>query len=393
MILLATAATIIASVALIFGVYSLASQAIVLNLLPRLRVVHTNRETEGQIYLPAVNWTLFVGSTLLVIGFGTATRLAAAYGFAVSGVMLVTTFVMFTLARHEWRWPTWLAGGVFGLFAFIDAVFIVSNSAKFFEGGYIPFLLGCALFAVIVTWRWGRKMLRTAYDSYVADRDIQWFLDMKQRITQSGGILRDERARHMAETDRAVVFLISRPITGKSSRIPVKLRVHLKRRGTIPKNILFLNIEQVRMPYVKRHYQIIDLGQNVFAVRATFGFMENPNASRVLRDLYHNDLFNEKFRRCTIEVSEDELMIDHDVPWRQRWLATFFRFLFQISVPRYRYFGFTGEASAGLSKTVVPVHLSAQGIRVEIPEFPLHGRQDIIDPDTLEPTNIRFAKV
>ena len=393
MIILATAATIIASVALIFGAYSLTSQAIALHLLPRFRVVHTNRETEGQIYLPAVNWALFVGSVLLVIGFGSATRLAAAYGFAVSGVMLVTTMSMFVIATRQWRWDFRSATAIFGIFSLIDLYFIIANSAKFLEGGYIPFLLGCFIFGVIATWRWGRRLLRMAYDGYVENRTIEWFLDLKRRVRAGGGILHDDRARAVVESDRAVVFLISRPITGKQSRIPVKLRVYLKRRGVIPKNILLLNIEQERIPYLKRHYQIIDFGQNVFAVHAVFGFMENPNAARVLRDLYHERVFEEKFRRCTIEVSEDEFIIDPDVHWTKRWLAFIFRRLIQWSVPRYRYFGLSGEASAGLAKTVVPVRLSAQGIRVEIPEFPLIGRRDTIDPDTLKPSELRFTKL
>ncbi|MDD5084327.1 MAG: KUP/HAK/KT family potassium transporter [Candidatus Moranbacteria bacterium] len=394
MIMLATMAAFIASVALLFGAYSLAAQAIALKILPRLRIVHTDRETEGQIYLPVINWTLFVGSTLLVIGFGSATRLAAAYGFAVSGVMLITSMAMFFIATHHWSWKHWSAASVFGIFILIDVWFLIANSVKFTEGGFIPFLLGLAVFFVIATWRFGRQMFRTAYDAYVADKSIAWFLAMKKRLEERGGILRDERARYMVETDRAAVFLVSRPIVNKESRIPVKLRVHLKRRGTIPKNILFLNIEQEKVPYLKRHAKIIDLGDSVYAVHAVFGFMEDPDAAEVLRDLYHrHHIFGEKFRRCTIEVSEDEFFIDQDVPRLRRFVSIFFRLLSRWSVPAYRYFGLSGDASVGLSKTVVPVHLSAQGIRIEIPEFPLKGKRDALDPDTLEPTNIAFTKV
>jgi KUP system potassium uptake protein len=394
MIILATMATFIASVALLFGAYSLAAQAIALRLLPRMRVVHTNRETEGQIYLPAINWTLFVGSALLVVGFGSASRLAAAYGFAVSGVMLITSVSMFLVATQHWHWQRRWAASLFGTFIVIDVWFVCANSMKFAEGGWIPFLLGLIVFGVITTWRWGRQLLRTAYDAYVADRSIQWFLDMKKRIELAGGVLRDERARHMVETDRAVVFLISRPLSNKQSRLPVKMRVHLKRYGTIPKNILFLNIEQEKVPYLKRHIQIIDFGQNVYAVHAVFGFMENPDATAVLRELYHrHHIFEEKFRRCTIEVSEDEFFVDRDVTQTRRYMALIFRSLFRWSVPAYRYFGLSGDAGVGLSKTVVPVHLSAQGIRVEIPEFPLKSKRDNLDPDTLQPTNISFTRV
>lgn len=393
MIVLATAAAVIASVALIFGVYSLVSQAVALNILPRVRVHHTDEESEGRIYIPAVNWTLFAGSVSLVLGFGSATRLAAAYGFSVSGVMLITSVAMLAVATHHWRWQSRTAVGVFGMFFLVDFGFVIANSVKFFEGGYIPFLIGCLIFFVIATWRWGRKMFRTAYDSYVSGRDMRWFLDLKRRISEAGGVLRDTRIRSMTELDRAVVFLISRPLSRPSDRIPVKLRVYLKRRGAIPKDMILLNIEQERVPFLRRHYRVIDLGQNVFAVHARFGFMENPDAVRVLRDLYRQSVFEKKFRRCTIEASEDEFIIDDDLPWSTRLRARFFKWLLSWSVPRYRYFGLSGEASSGLSKTVVPIRLSREGIRIEIPEFPLKGNEDTIDPDTLEPTTIKFTKV
>lgn len=393
MIILATASAMIASVALIFGAYSLVSQAVVLNLHPRLRVVHTDEKTEGQIYIPAVNWTLFAGSVALVLWFGSATHLASAYGFAVSGVMCITSVAMLVVAKRHWHWPKWVSVLVFGLFVVIDLGFVFANSLKFLDGGYIPFFLGGLIFSVIATWRWGRHLLRSAYDAYTDNRDMRWFLDLKGRLEAGGGFLRDSRPRAMAELDRAVVFLISRSVSGLESNMPVKLRVYLKRRGAIPKNVLLLNIEQKRVPYLRKHYQIIDLGLNVYAVRAVFGFMENPDASRVLRELYRTKIFEEKFHRCTIEASEDELIIDADLPFSDRFTARFFKFLLSLSVPRYRYFGLSGVASAGLSKTVIPVHLSREGVRIEIPEFPLNSAEDTIDPDTLLPTTIRFTIV
>lgn len=122
--------------------------------------------------------------------------------------------------------------------------------------------------------------------------------------------------------------------------------------------------------------------------------MENPDATTVLRELYHkHHIFEEKFRRCTLEASEDEFFFDRDLKGLSRWRALLFRGLLQWAVPAYRYFGLSGHAGVGLSKIVVPVHLSQQGIRVEIPEFPLRGRGDIVDPDTLQPTETPFVRV
>lgn len=375
-VIIATFATIIASVALIFGAYSLVSQAIALNIIPRVNIRHTNKEVEGQIYIPVVNWSLYVGSVALVILFESSVKLAAAYGFAVSGVMLITSVAMIIIAHRYWHWPRPVAVLVFGTFAVIDAMFFAANSAKFLNGGYIPFLIGISLFVIIYTWRWGRQIMRMAYDSYVADRDMAWFIDLKRRVREEGVAPAGKHKYSVVEGDRAVIFLVSRPIEGLHSRIPVKLRVYLKRRGAIPKDMILLNIEQTRRPFVRNHkYSVLDLGENVIAIHARFGFMDNPNVARLLSDFYDQGLFEKKFQRCSIETSEDEFIIDSDLSFFTKIRAHLLRLLSQHSIPRYRYFGFRGEAGAGLSKTVVPVHLSQKGIRVEVPEFTLHSKR------------------
>jgi KUP system potassium uptake protein len=372
LVILATCATIIASVGIIFGAYSLVSQAIVLNILPRLSIRHTNEETEGQIYIPAVNWSLYVGSVSMVLLFGSSARLAAAFGFAVSGVMFITSAAMATVAIRFWHWPKTLAVIFFGPLAIIDLIFFIANSAKFLRGGYIPCAIGIGLFIVIYTWRWGRRIMRTAYDAYVEDRDMAWFLDLKRRVSASGFTLSDHHKHRIVEEDRAVIFLISRPIANLESRVPVKLRVYIKRRGSIPKDMVLLHIEQTREPYTHHdQYEIKDLGENVLAIHAKFGFMENPNVAKLLRDLYRRGLFEKQFERCSVETSEDEFIIDSELKLSTKIRAHLLKLLSRYSTPRYRYFGFRGGASAGLSKTMVPVHLSRLGIRVEVPEFTL----------------------
>jgi KUP system potassium uptake protein len=264
MVILATSAAIIASVALIFGAYSLASQAIALKLFPPISIIHTDSMTEGQIYIPFVNLVLFIGSVSLVVGFGSATRLAAAYGFAVSGVMCVTSVSMLAIAIYHWKWKPWIAASVFGTFLVLDLGFLVANSVKFWEGGFIPLIFGCFVFLVIANWRWGRGLIHTAYDDYVKHRDIRWFLDLKKKLIDHNGILRDSRTRDMAIIDRAIIFLVSRPVTEATDPIPMNLRLHLKRYGSIPKLSIFLNIRQDRVPYVERHYKITNLGLGVY---------------------------------------------------------------------------------------------------------------------------------
>ncbi len=153
LIALATAATIIASQALITGAYSLTAQAYSLYLLPYLPTTHTHDAHEGQIYIRLVNYALYVGCVLLVLVFQNSTNLASAYGLAVSGVMLVTTISVAYLAYYEWRWRVWQMLLVFVPFAAIDASFLIANSLKFMEGGYVPFSIGIGLLAIMYIWK------------------------------------------------------------------------------------------------------------------------------------------------------------------------------------------------------------------------------------------------
>lgn len=393
MVFLATAATVIASVALIFGMYSLASQAIASHIFPRLRIIHTNAAAEGQIYIPAVNWLLFAGSAVLIVGFGSASRLAAAYGLAVSGVMLITTFALAAVALHRWRWHPAIVVGAFGILCLYDALFFAAGSMKFFQGGWIPVLIGLVVFAVITTWQWGRATLRVAYDAYVHAHPMQYVLDLKKRLSDNNGRLHDSHTRDLVEMDRAVVFFISRPHLTAEEEVPVKIRVFLKRRGAIPRNMLLLNMEQTHRPYEAEHYDVRCLGEGVYTARASFGYMERPDASHVIRNIAAQGVFDDHFRRCSIEVSEDEIIIDTDVPWSRQLAARFFKWLVRWSIPRYRYFGLMDDAGAGLSKTVIPVHISHNGVRIEIPEFALREGEHNLDPDTLQMDTMPFQRV
>ena len=147
------------------GAFSLASQAMALGLFPRLRIVHTHHAHAGQIYMPFVNWALYLGAILLVATFRSSSALASAYGLAVSGVMVATSVAMFPVGKLYWKWSVLRSGLLFGALAAVDVSFLMANSLKFLEGGFIPFSLGLALFGVMVTWRWGRKSTFAAYSA------------------------------------------------------------------------------------------------------------------------------------------------------------------------------------------------------------------------------------
>ena len=157
MVLLATVATVIASQALISGAFSLVSQAIRLGLFPRLDILHTHYAHAGQIYVPFVNWSLVLGCILLVVSFGSSSALAAAYGLAVSGVMVITSLAMFPIARSSWNWSALRTGLVWSALTAVNGSFLLASSLKFLEGGYVPLSVGLVVFLVMATWRWGRK--------------------------------------------------------------------------------------------------------------------------------------------------------------------------------------------------------------------------------------------
>jgi KUP system potassium uptake protein len=160
MVLLATAATLIASQAVISGAFSLSRQAMQLGFLPRLPIRHTSQQTEGQIYVPAVNWTLFAAVVAVVVGFGSSARLSSAYGLAVSGTFLITTVLFLVVARLRWHWHKWKLGAVAALFVPMEATFLAANLGKIAHGGWLPLTIGGGVYTLMTTWHRGSEIVR-----------------------------------------------------------------------------------------------------------------------------------------------------------------------------------------------------------------------------------------
>src|SRR5277367_1293654 len=165
LVVLSSAATVIASQALISGAFSLTRQAMLLGYLPRVTIKHTAYHTEGQIYIPEVNNLLAIGCIALVLTFRESVRLAAAYGIAVTGTMAITSILYYIVVRHTWGWSRWKAGAVLALFLTFDIPFLAANLFKFFEGGYVPMLIGAALIAGMLIWSRGRTALMEQYST------------------------------------------------------------------------------------------------------------------------------------------------------------------------------------------------------------------------------------
>jgi KUP system potassium uptake protein len=379
MVGLATLATIIASQALISGAYSLTAQAIALGYGGRMAITHTSEEHEGQIYIRTLNWLLCAGCLVLIFAFRSSSHLASAYGLAVSGVMLSTSLAMIPLAILHWRWSVWRASLLFGGFACLEGMFLLANSLKFWEGGFVPLAVGLGLFVAMSNYRWGRMgLLAPAYAAYATTRDMRWFLALKQRLMDHGGMLH-EHTRDLKEAERTDIFLTSRPVLKETDGVPVILRAYLKRHGTVAKNLILLTIDQQHVPVVApaRQYDITPVGANVWVIVAHFGFMQQPDIPRMLHEANaHPDLCHLDLSLANIEIGEEELLVDPQTPWwRKLWVGVFALQL-KLSVPAHRYFGLewdhpmsTGFAGIEhLSKTVVPVLIHRSGASVALPD-------------------------
>ena len=379
MVSLATMATIIASQALISGAYSLTAQAIVLGYGGRMEITHTSTEHVGQIYIRALNWLLCAGCLVLIFAFQSSSRLASAYGLAVSGVMLSTSLAMMPLARLRWRWSVLRASLLFGFFAGIEGLFLLANSLKFLEGGFVPLAVGMGLFVAMSNYRWGRtRLLGPAYAAFATRRDMGWFLALKQRLLDHGGVLH-ENTRDLKEAERTDVFMASRPVLQETDGVPVILRAYLKRHGTVAKNLLLLTIDQQRLPVVEseNRYEIKNLGANVWAVVAHFGFMQKPDVPRILHEVNaHPALRHLDLSLANIEIGEEEIMVAPETPWFRKLWVRAFALQLKMSVPAHRYFGLRWDHpmpgdSAGvehLSKTVVPVLVHRSGADILLPD-------------------------
>ena len=395
MVGLATIATVIASQALITGAFSLVSQAIALDLIPRLNIIHTSQQHRGQIYIPAVNWILLLGCTLLVLTFRSSNNLADAYGLAVSGVMITTTTAMFMVSRYKWGWSKWRVIPLFSAFLIIDITLLSATSLKFFTGGYIPVMLAAALFVVSITWDWGRGLVRGAYATYIASaspRNMEWLSNMKRYLMHNKDYTEQSRERRYVELDRAVVFLVSKPIDEMRDNIPVILRVFMKRHGALPRHVILLTFSQDRKPFVGNHKRIkvIDFDNNIISVIAHYGFMQRPDGLEILRLLKEQGYLGYNLHRVTVEAAEEEVFVTPGAKFIDKLRVKVYLFFKAVSPEAYHYFHL--DSKPGLSKTIVPIMLGKNGWRIEIPEFALDAASEDIDPDTLLPTVIRFER-
>ena len=265
MVVLATAATVIASQAVISGVFSLARQGIQLGFTPRLAIKHTSGSEEGQIYIPRANWALLIGVVVLVIGFRSSSNLAAAYGIAVTGTMSTTTILALMVARKLWRWPVGVLVAIGVGFLTVDFTFLGANLLKIPNGGWFPLVVGCGIFAVMITWKDGRKILLAR----LAEQSIPVVEFLAQDALKP--------ARRVAGT---AVFL-----TGNLGMVPVALLHNLKHNKVLHERVVLMTVMTEQVPHVpaRERLQIEDLGQGFYRMVVRYGFFQEPDIPLVLK--------------------------------------------------------------------------------------------------------------
>jgi KUP system potassium uptake protein len=264
LVFLATAAAIIASQALISGAFSLTQQAIQLGYCPRLDIEHTSHHEIGQVYVPQVNWALMISTILIVIGFGSSTALAAAYGIAVTLTMVITAILLQVVATERWGWPLSIAYLVTGVFLTIDLAFLGANLLKIAHGGWLPLVIGTLLFTLMTTWKTGRTI--------VAERLTARAIPMETFLA------RVESARP-ARVPGTAVFMTAQP-----RGTPPALAHNLRYNKVLHEHVVTLLVRTERVPHVPRNRQVSvrALGLGVFEVNVRYGFMEDPNVPDAL---------------------------------------------------------------------------------------------------------------
>jgi KUP system potassium uptake protein len=266
LVVLSTVAAVIASQALISGAFSITRQAIQLGLAPRLDVEHTSAHAMGQIYVPQVNWGLMVSTIVIVIGFGSSTALAAAYGIAVVLTMIINVLLLYVVMREVWRWSKPITLGVVATFLLIDVAFFGANALKIMQGGWVPLAVSLGLFTLMTTWKTGRRL--------VAERLTARAIPLEEFIAMV-------TAAKPVRVPGTAVFMTAQP-TGT----PPALAHNLRHNKVLHEHVVVLTVSTAQQPHVapEERISIEPLGHDLYNVRVQYGFMEDPDVPTALRE-------------------------------------------------------------------------------------------------------------
>jgi KUP system potassium uptake protein len=307
LIMIATAAAIIASQAVISGSFSLTRQAVQLGYIPRLQIDHTSSREIGQIYVPAVNWGLMVLTCLLVLGYKTSSNMAGAYGVALSTLMVITTLMFAVMSREVWQWTLTRVLLVAAVFLAMDVPFLVANALKIPHGGWVPLAVAIGVYVVMATWKRGRAILYAR----LQERSIPWNL-----------LLADLAADPPMRVPGTAVFM-----TGNPGSTPPALVHNLTHNKVLHEQVVFLSVITRDVPHVPEaeRAEVEALGKSTYAVVAHYGFMDDPDVTDVIAAC--------KLQGLKIEMAAStffmgrETLISTDRPGMARWRERLFAFM------------------------------------------------------------------
>jgi KUP system potassium uptake protein len=264
MVMLATAATVIASQATISGTFSFAKQAIQLGYLPRMQIVHTSEQSLHQIYLPDVNWLQFLLVATVTIAFGNSSALAAAYGIAVVGTMLITTLLTFEVVRYAWKYPLWLAVGATGVFLLVDVAFFSANTLRIAQGGWFPLAIAAIVLFIMLTWSHGRRLVK---------------LRLQEDAVPLQVVIESLVASPPPRVSGTAVFL-----RGEQEGAPRAFMHNLLHNKVLHERVVFLTVHVAEVPWLpdEECVQVTPLGHEFYQVDVRWGFMNEPNLPRSL---------------------------------------------------------------------------------------------------------------
>ncbi|PYO61048.1 MAG: potassium transporter Kup, partial [Gemmatimonadetes bacterium] len=311
---LATAATIIASQAVISGAFSLTRQAVQLGYSPRLRIEHTSSREIGQIYVPAVNWGLMVLTCVLVLGFHaanteqpTSSNIAGAYGVALSTLMLITTLMFYVMSREVWRWSFARAATVSGLFLWVDVLFFGANMLKIRYGGWVPLVIAAAIFLLMTTWKRGREIL--------AKRMLEKTVPLKM-------LLADLAAEPPIRVPGTAVFMY-----GTADHTPPALVHNLAHNKVLHEKVVFLTVVTEDVPHVEPRERVTmrHIGKGFHTVVARYGFMDDPDIDDVLGACRVKTL-DIRMEGTTFFLGR-ETLVASDRPGMAQWREQLFAFM------------------------------------------------------------------
>lgn len=318
MVILSTAATIIASQAMISGAFSITRQAVQLGYFPRVTIVHTSPKTEGQIYIPEINWIMMIVCIALVLVFRGSSGLAGAYGVAVTADMALTSVVFFFVATTNWQWPIRKALPLAVLFLIFDLTFFGSNLLKFFDGGWFPIVVGAVIVTIMTAWKDGRAALSTKF---------------RKTSLPFSLFLEDVVAHKTHRVPGTAVFLASSSIF-----TPPSLLHHFKHSQVLHQEVILLTIVGKHVPVVRgERIEVEVLGNGFYRLIAQYGFMETPNVPRIMKRAFSQGLIPQR-EPTSYYLGRETLLPTGDAPM-MRWRKRLFAFLSRNSQTATNYFG------------------------------------------------------